>query len=213
MDVTNDCKIDPERAMVVVTRKHLIDKEPKGDWHPWSGNEKLKDTYGNHSYLTLLHNAIRGAEPALQIRLIATFESDLRLKTTASRNKDTAWPFKSERVLIDERFRYDLVGDTWHSGADTAARNDTTIITDFAKRAQDAAEDSMGHCSIVLRGTSLDYPIGMAIPSTSGRVVDLTIDGGLQAYAPVVIALTWDLREDGNKTELQLDSPLLGLPE
>ena len=206
--------INRERAMITIKRDDIL------DWYPWAikSQPKWHDTYATHTYATLLHNTLRadGATPSLKIRLVATFESDNRVSATAGRGTGSTWPFTSEKVIINERFKYDLIGDTWITGADTTARNDAdptnNIIADYASRAQDAAEDALGHCSIVLRGTTFAYPVGMAIPATSGRVVNLTVDGRRQLYAPVVVAMRWDMRENSNKTELLLDSPLLGLP-
>lgn len=210
IDVSKEVKVDPERTMILVTRDTI------SDWFPWedAANLDLQATYGSYSYLTLLHNLIRGATGVyrLQIRLTATWDSDLCLKATKTKRGDSTWPFVSEAVRHDPRYQYRHVEDVWKVGMEEDERDDTTDIGQAAERAQDAMEDAMGHASIVLRGCTRAYPVGMAIPRTEGRVVWLCVDAGTQFYAPVVVGMTWDMREDANKTELQLDSPLLGLP-
>ena len=52
----------------------------------------------------------------------------------------------------------------------------------------------------------------MAVPGTTGRVIDFSVDGGRRRKYPILVGVTYHFAEAVNKTELVLDTSLLQLP-
>jgi hypothetical protein len=209
-------KIWDDRAGVSIIAPNLADGGDQRGWRPYSAHPSLQGQYGDYSYLTLLHNTLRfdpdnpHSEPMLCLRLIGSIESDQALTGRAPRTLGGAWPFRAERVVIrPERFRSRCVSDALDPDAPADLADDADEAEAYARRVRDVAQDCRGHGSIILRGITRAYGIGAAIPSTAGRAVNLTLDGGARAVAPVVVAITWNFEEGVSKTELLLDSPLM----
>ena len=197
--------------------------DPLWRWHPYasayarhatSGEETLFEKYGDLSYLTLLHNALRDSGEGLALRLVGSVECDEAVSGTAERRVRSSWPLKSARVVrAENRFRYRAVP----SGSDPFdlpatrhdIRDDAADAAECARAVRGVLEDEVGHGSIVLRHVTRSFAPGDAVPATRGRVIDLTVRGGEGARAPVVVAVVWNFQAGGNKTELLLDTPLL----
>ena len=205
-----------------------IPVNPLSGWYPYadeysrhatsqSESETLFATYGMCSYLTLLHNALRnGGTHKLRLRVIGSVECDEAVTGRAARRAARSWPFPAAKPLrAGPRVRDREVPD----GSDPFelapgrhdTRDDSADAADYAESVRDVMEDEVGHGSIVLRHVTRAYAPGDVIPATQGRVIDLTVRTGERTHAPVVVGVNWDLRPGRNKTELVLDTPLLGV--
>jgi len=223
IDITGKCRIWPDRAAFTIQR---TGKDTSfAEWKPYSGakaksgSDVLEDIYGDLSYLTLLHNAIRGAGIRLRLRLIGSVECDDAIKQTASKQVTAHWPFEAERTIYrPNRFAWREIDDADDLGRTADPVDDADDAYIYAKQVRDATEHALGHGSIVLRGLHTDAYPGVGISGTGGRKVDLLVDGGvpdssLDRHAPIVVSVTWDFREKVAKTELVLDTPALRLPK
>lgn len=197
-----------DRAGFTIATSLLGGNVGDGQWYPYAGHRQFPPAYRNLHYLTLLHNALRDAGTyKLRLRLIGSIECDRAVRGLAPRRIDSAWPFRAARaVRLPARFRWQEVQDTLVSGAETAGIDDAAAAAQYAERLRDTAEDCRGHGSILLRYLTRSYVVGDSVGATSGRVVDLHVDGGRGRYQPVVTGVVWHFEQDANKTELMLDS-------
>jgi len=196
---------------------------PLWGWYPYadpyarhasSGDETLYERYGQHNYLTLLHNALRDSGTKLSLRLVGSVECDDAAVGRAPRLSGSSWPVPAERVIrAEDRYQWREVpagSDPFGLGA---ARHDTRDDADdaaaHAERVRDALGQEVGHGSVLLRHLTRSYAPGDVVPGTRGREIDLTVRTGLRCFAPVVVAVVWDLRAGKAATELLLDSALL----
>jgi hypothetical protein len=195
---------------------------PLWAWYPYAdayarhvgGSETLFDRYGHLSYLTLLHNALRGEGVGLVLRLVGSVESDQPVIGRAERRISSSWPFAARKaVRAEHRFvARDVAagGDPLDLAADRHdTRDDTASATAFAAAVRDAMEDELVHGSIILRHVSRSYAPGDVVSGTDGRAIDLTVRSGEWRYAPVIAGVVWNFQHGANKTELLLDSSLL----
>jgi hypothetical protein len=195
------------QAEVLRDRAGFTVNAPRLDrFYPYrSACEALREKYylggGKYSFATLLYNALReDAGPA-----------DVAVTGHAPYPAGSSWPFRAVGVEYrPERFRQCLVAAGGNPrGLETVTRDDTSAVQAYADQALDARQDAMGHGSIVLRRLLRTFRPGMAWARTRGRQVDLTVDGGRQAYMACVVGLAWIFEEGAGKTELLLDSALL----
>jgi len=200
---------------------------PLWQWYPYtseyarhatSSGETLCDRYGQYSYLTLLHNALRCSGTALVLRLVGSIECDVAVAGRAPRRVNTSWPLAAQKTIrAENRFRYREVP----SGSDPFSlapgrhdtRDDSSDAADYARSVRDVLEDEVGHGSIVLRHLTRTYTPGDVVPRTQGRVIDLTVRGARGTHAPVVVGVIWDFGDGVNKTELTLDTPVLRITQ
>jgi hypothetical protein len=196
---------------------------PLWRWHPYateyarhvtSSGQTLLEKYGDLSYLTLLHNAMRDSGERLRLRLVGSVECDEAVSGRAERRVNSSWPLTAGKVIrADSRFRHREVP----SGSDpfdlVASRHDTRDdsgdAADYAASVRGVLEDEVGHGSIVLRHLTRACVPGDVVPRTQGRVIDLTVPNGQGASAPVVVGVAWNFEPGVNKTELALDTTLL----
>ena len=197
-----------DRAGFTIATSLLGSNAGDGQWYPYAGHGQFSAAYRNVHYLTLLYNALRGAGTyRLRLRLIGSIECDRAVKGLAPRRSASAWPFRAARgVHLPARFRWREVADTLVTGAETAGVNDSAAAADYAERLRETAEDCRARGSILLRYLTRSYVVGDSIGATSGRTVDLHVDGGAGRYEPVVMQVVWHFEQDANKTELVLDS-------
>jgi hypothetical protein len=205
-----------------------IPVNPLWDWYPYAGQygrntlsgvsgATLFDQYGKWNYLTLLLNTLTGGgEAALALRLVGSIECDQAVQGRAARQVTSSWPLTAAKIVrAEHRFRWRQVpqeADPWRL-ADSRYDlcDDTDAAGDLATTVRDVLEDEVAHGSIVLRCLSRGYGPGDVVPRTGGRVIDLTVRGGTGDVAPVVVAVNWDFQDGVNKTELLLDTSLLGI--
>ena len=191
-------------------------------WFPWKGGGTAGtgsgSTYENVSFLTLLHNTITVAsgKPKLVLRFVGTVASDGVVRglgrSVAGAGAASRWPLTARRIL-NRRNRYYLKAvldtHTWTTNV-TDIEDDSTEIQADADLFAAVAGTEMGHGSIILRHLSRQYELGDGIPATAGRAIDFSLDSGGDRY-PIVVGVTWTFTENANKTELVLDSPMLGI--
>ena len=196
---------------------------PLWQWHPYGGpyarhaagsGQTLFEKYGRYNYLGLLHNALRGSGTRLTLRLIGSIESDEAITGRAPRRVESSWPLVASHVIrAENRFRYRGVPGESDPFDLAPGRHDTRDDSDdaasYAASVRETLEDEVGHGSIVLRHLTRAYAPGDVVPSTQGRVIDLTVRGGAGGHAPVVVGVSWDFDLDVNKTELVLDTSVL----
>jgi hypothetical protein len=202
-----------------------IPVNPLWQWHPYTceyarhaasntTDQTLFEQYGKYSYLTLLHNALRGSGVALVLRLVGSVECDEAVTGHAPRRLSSSWPLPADKVIrAEHRYRRREVpggSDPFGLSADRHdTRDDSDAATSHAETVRDVLEDEVGHGSIVLRHVTRCYAPGDVVPQTQGRVIDLTVRSGEGDRAPVVAGVTWDFDAGANKTELLLDTSLL----
>lgn len=213
----------PDRAGFTITRNVLAGAGEGETWRPYHGclakaadGQTLHEKYGHYTYLTLLHNTLRQDGLRLCMRLIGSVECDDATIAVEGRQVDSAWPFEATRVVYaPSRFKWRQVPE----GTDLSLapnrrdeRDDAADALAYARAVRQACQQAVGHGSVVLRGLHRGYCPGLAVPSTSGRRVDFSVDGGGRAAYPVIVAVRYDFTEGVHKTELVLDSSLLALP-
>jgi hypothetical protein len=182
--------------------------------HAPAGGETLFGKHGGHSYLTLLHNTLRGSGKKLVLRLVGSIECDEAVTGRAGRRVGGSWPLTAARAIrAENRFRHrDVPGGSDPFSLEASrhdTRDDSEDAADFACGIRDVLEDEVGHGSITLRHLTRAYAPGDVIPGTRGRVIDLTVRAGEAAHGPVVVEVVWNFQDGVNKTELVLDTPLL----
>ena len=198
-----------DRAGFTISTALLAGNGGDGQWYPYAGHRQFSAEYRGLHYLTLLHNALRDdGTHKLRLRLIGSIECDQAVRGLAPRRTASAWPFRSARaVRLPSRFTWRQVQDALDTSAETDTTDDALAATALAERLRDAGEDCRPAGSILLRYLTRSYALGDGIGATSGRVVDLTVDGGAGSFAPIVSKVVWHFESEGNKTELVLDSP------
>ena len=201
----------------------LIDKAGI-PWRPWSGMGK-KSTgsgtgYDELTFMELLHNAITNAtgKPKLLIRFVGTVAADGVVRgvgtSAAGGGAPSLWPITTTK-MVDPRSIYQFKA-VHVSGQHTWTANTKDTTDDRAKATEEAnaiastSGAEMGHGSLMLRHLSRQYELGDAIPGTSGRVVNFNLDAAFNGRVPILVGITWTFG-DTNKTELVLDSPMLGI--
>jgi len=200
-----------------------IPVNPLWAWYPYADEyarhaggttETLFGRYGELSYLTLLHNALRGQGEGLALRLVGSMESDEAVVGLAPRRLSSSWPFVARKVVrAEER----LVGRQVPDEADVLSlgaarrdeRDDAADAAALAGALRDTMADEVGHGSLILRHVTRSYAPGDVVPQTQGRVIDLTVRGGQRRYAPVVAGVVWNFQHGASRTELLLDSALV----
>ena len=198
-----------DRAGFTISTALLAGNSGDGQWYPYAGYGQASAAYRGLHYLTLLHNALcDGGTYKLRLRLVGSIECDQAVRGLAPRRASSAWPFRSARtVRLPDRFTWRQVQDALGAGAETDTTDDALAAGAYAERLRDAGEDCRGAGSILLRYLTRSYALGDGISATSGRVVDLCVDGGAGSFAPVVSTVVWHFDEGANKTELVLDGP------
>ncbi|MEI7835259.1 MAG: hypothetical protein WCK05_02475 [Planctomycetota bacterium] len=187
---------------------------PLETWCPFAAaGGSLADDYGRHTYLTLLHNTLRGAGTKLRLRLVGSVACDECVTGLAARDDQSPWPLRSRKVVyLPDRFKRRDVGSSQLPGYDVA--DDSQAAAAYALRVRGAWENAAAGGTLTLRGLHRSYAPGDGIDRTGGRLVPLTIDGGQAgrggAVAPIVVAVVWDLAAGAGKTQLTLDSPRAG---
>jgi len=179
----------------------------------WRDDDPLKD-YQQYTLATLLYNtAEAGSGVQCVLRLVGTIDRDIALTSTQIRSLESAWPFDSQRILYRPGAFKHYSASHEPDALITDTRDDTARIASRAIDVQDVVEDSMGHGSIVLKWINWDYTPGLAVKQTSGRRIDLTVDGSAddpsRRYYPIVSQVTFDFTEGANNTEIVLETPLL----
>jgi len=213
----------PDRAGFTITRNVLAGGKDNETWRPYHGclakaadGKTLHEKYGHHTYLTLLHNTLRQEGVRIRIRMIGSVECDDAVTCTAARRIETPWPFSARKVVYaPNRFKWrevpagtDLgLGQDRHDAVDDSAEAMT-----YAETIRRASEQGLGHGSVVLRGLHKCSRPGMAVPATTGRVVDFSVDGGRREQYPIIVGIAYHFAEGVSKTELMLDTSLLQLP-
>jgi hypothetical protein len=195
-----------------------IPLNPLWRWHPYasayarhatSGGQTLFDQYAEHSYLTLLHNTLRGSGTALVLRLAGSVECDEAVRGSAPRRLTSSWPLVAEKVVrAESRLRLREVpsgSDPFDLGASRHdIRDDSAAAAGLAEHIRGMGEHEVGRGSILLRHLTRAYAPGDVIPATCGRVIDLTVRSGERTHAPVVMGVAWSFDDPPNKTELAL---------
>ena len=193
-------------------------------WHPWAGSDKAENEvyaggpiYEDVHYLTCLHNTIAYQTAnhdrlCLQIYIIGTIETDITIRATGDGSTFVTWPIKATKVIeARHRFRKRSVEESgpWSTtAADT--RDDVAITQTYADNIVEAVAPPVGHGSMMLRHITRAWHPGMGIFETDGRRIDLTVDLA-RAKCAIVAGVRWNFAEGANKTELLLDTQLLGL--
>jgi len=213
----------PDRAGFTIVRNVLAGADEGETWRPYRGclakaadGQSIHDKYGDLTYLTLLYNTLRQEGVRLRFRLIGSVECDDAVTAVAGRELDSGWPFTATRILyVPSRFKWREVpeGTDLSLGSDRHdRRDDTADAMALARTVREASQQALGHGSVVLRGLHRGYCPGMAVPGTTGRCIDFSVDGGGRSAYPVIVAVRYDFTEGVHKTELVLDSSLLALP-
>ena len=198
-----------DRAGFTISTALLAGASGDGQWYPYAGGGQFSAEYRGLHYLTLLHNALRddGAHK-LRLRLVGSIECDQAVRGLAPRRASSAWPFRSARTArLPGRFAWRQVEDALGAGAQTDTTDDVQEATAYAERLRDAAEDCHVAGSVLLRYLTRSYAVGDGGGATSGRAIDLCVDGGAGSFAPVVSKVVWHFDEGTHKTELKLDGP------
>jgi len=209
------------QAEVLADRAGFTINVPRLDsFYPYANADAtLREAYrrgpGKFSLATLLYNALRSdagaGDYAARFRLIGTVAADTAVTARAGHQLNSTWPFRAMRIEYrPDRFksgRIALGGNP--TGRDATTYDDAAAASAHAERIRCAAEDAMGHGSIMLRGLTRAVRPGMAWGTTAGRPVSLQVSGGGQWHSACVAGVTWHFAEGAGKTELTLDSPLL----
>ena len=215
----------PQRCGFTIEIASLMGAMEDAGWRPWKANKDIAtkalpvavgnaELYQDLKYLELLHDTITDAADRykLVLRLSGTIEADDVVRGVGTAAWPSRWPFTSQRlVAVGNRFQH-KVRDGSHlwSAFSADVADERTDAAAYADRLTATLGAEMGHASILLRHLSREYQIGDGIPETSGRRIDFGLDAGSRRV-PIVLGVTWTFTEDANKTELVLDSPLLGL--
>jgi len=187
-------------------------------WYPYqnavalataSGGSNLQALYGKYSYIQMLRQSLAGSgSQRVRFRLTGAVETDNGVHSTAAWRTESAWPFLSQRTVYSpQRFRSRSNPSEYGGSYDTVDDSDAAEARAVAVR--DAADNAMGHGSIILRGVSTMYRPGQAIAATRGYVRDLSIDYGGRKLFPLIASVVFDFSESGRSTELLLDTPML----
>ncbi|MCP4410909.1 MAG: hypothetical protein GY807_24850 [Gammaproteobacteria bacterium] len=214
VDVSGQFEILKDRAGIRF-KDDLFTVDTGGKLNSWRPFNKAfsgtltdtQETLKNTTYLELLYNTMESTGTEMELKVVGTMESDKATKGEAARLNTSPIALDRERLVRVPAFRKYTVHDSVSSGEDT--RNDSTAAGAYAKAVQYADDSSMGNASLMCR-LSQAYPPGTTIAQTAGRVINLTVDGQLSKYAPVVRRCTHHFGET-NVTEVLLDSPLLRL--
>ena len=222
VDITRYCDIWQDRAGFTILggsrTKDLFDVADDGmTGNPWCPFEECPDAptaLRETSYLTLLHNAIRGAGTyKLGLSLHGSVEDDTAVKATSPKQAGRAMPLLSKRVVRMPRFRKLVTSDDMAGTEDT--RDDTALCSAQAALLRNTGEDELGMGSIMLpfvartlAGETLRPLLG--VTGTTGRVIDFDVDGGADINYPLIrsVIVTFG---NAQVTELTLDSNLLGI--
>jgi len=197
-----------DRAGFTLAPAVLAGNDGDGQWYPYAGHRQFSAAYRGQHYLTLLHNTLRDSGTyKLRFRLVGSIECDRAVKAQAGQGTDTAWPFVAGKVVhLPARFKWRTVQDAFGPTADTDNVDDSDAITQYAEQLRDQADTCRGTGRVMLRYLTRAYTVGDAIGETSGRVVDLHVDGPAGSTSPVITAVVWHFEDEANKTELLLDS-------
>jgi len=219
VDITEYCEVWEDRAGFTITRQ-LCEVGPTispSVWRPFEAVLKDSDDVdlgsgvmlGDISYLTLLHNTIRGSGTGMTLRLVGTIDDDKCVEGVSHRMAASSWPLLAKKAVriptLRKRSEIYEIDDT------TADETDDTVqATLLARQIRDAAEDELGHGSLMIPFLTRVYSPGVGIPNTKGRKVHLNTDGGGRLSCPVVHSVAFRF-EQTNTTEIRLDSPLIGI--
>lgn len=201
-------RILPDRAGLTIVAA------PIDTWCPFAAaGGSLADDYGRHTYLTLLHNTLRGYGTQLRLRLVGSIACDECVTGLAARNDQSPWPLRSRKVVyLPDRFKRRDVASSQLPGYDVT--DDSQAAGEYALRVREAWENAAAGGTLTLRGLHRSYALGDGIDRTDGRMVPLTIDGSQAgkggSVVPIVVGVTWLLGEGACRTQLNLDSPRAG---
>lgn len=161
------------------------------------------------SYLSMLNNALTSAgSNELVLTVTGTMESDTAVKGETVRLPASPMNLRRERLVRNRAINKFSI----HGAAlgDEDVRNDSAVALLHAKTVRFADDSEIGHGSIMLHHLTRAYPPGTTIAQTSGRVLNLRLDGQRKGAAPVVRKTTHHFGQT-MVTEVLLDSPLLRL--
>jgi hypothetical protein len=210
VEIGRFCEIWEDYCGLTITRPLFEIDSGTGEidqgWRPFEKTDAAGAATRQVSFLTLLHNTLRGAGTTMTITVYGTVEDDDCVRARSQKRASSSWPLISRRVVRDPGLRYQAVGAGVTGNAD--AVDDADQAAQLARRLRDAGEDEMGHASIIMPILTRAYPPGVGIPQTRGREMYLEVDGGDRLYCPVVRAVNFRFDET-NTTELLLDSPVL----
>jgi len=193
------------------------------DWTPWSETDlKATEVYAGMKYedvhfLTCLRNTKAyqsGSHSRLCVilRLMGTVETDEPVIAIGDGAGFLTLPFDAE-AFVDarRRFRKRSVTDSGPWSSTTAdTRDDQDDCQTYADNLVGATAPPVGHGSMMLRHITRAWHPGTGIWETGGRHIDLTVDL-VKTKTAVVSGVRWNFAEGANKTELLLDTQLLGL--
>jgi len=212
VDITESVEIWPDRAGLTITRDlfTVSGREIVSAWRPFadSTDDGVSDDLRQMSYLTLLHNTLRGEGVGMTIALSGSIDDDRCVRGHAVRRPRSSWPLVARKVVRLATYQQQRTTDTPPGEADIV--DETAAAEAHAAALRDAGEDELGHASIVLPMLSRSYAPGTGIDATAGREVELTVDGGDRRDCAVVRSVRFRFGAI-HTTELVLDSPLLGL--
>ena len=220
-DISKYCDVWTDRAGITINgglKGDFIEYDDDGlvgeVWCPFAGHTSAPTALQETSYLTLLHNAIRGAGTyRLHILVRGSIEDDTCVKSTATKQASRAMPLLAQHVVRMGQFRKVRTADDLDGTEDT--RDDSTACAAYATALRNAMEDELGIGSIMvpfvtrtLDGQALRPLIG--VTGTTGRVIGFDVDGGAEVNYPLIRSVVTTF---GNTqvTELVLDSNLLGI--
>lgn len=224
VDITNVTDIWRDAAGFTIRGGSAGDLFQKSDqgiiskpWFPFAGYVKestIPAALRKTSYLTLLHNTLRESGTyKLELRIGGTIEDDTAVQSTSAKQAAQAMPLLSKRVVRNRQYRKVRTENELPGTEDT--RDNTDLCKRDALVYRDTGEDEMGIGSITipfstrtLGGETLRPLIG--VTGTTGRVIDFDVDGGNDAYFPLIRQVVNTFGE-GQITELTLDSNLLGV--
>jgi len=218
IDVSEHFEILTDRAGIRLRTDMftLSDGTITGAWFPFaqkvgSTEEKTaaEKALGNLPYLDMLNNALWGAgDEELILQVTGTMERDTAVKGEVPRVTSSPLNLTRERLVRNRSLNNWSVVGAAEGNVDT--RDDSDAALAMAKAIQFADDSEIGHGSLMFHHATQAYPPGSVIAQTSGRVLNLRLDGQRKNAAPVVRRTTHHFGQT-NVTEVLLDSPLLRL--
>ena len=180
-----------------------------GCWRPFEGlagpllidGIDHTDAIRQASYLQLLLNTL-AERPGLRLRITLRAslpaEPGVAVADAASRS---SWPLSVRRIVrAGPRLRRQ------RDAAGVWVRDDQPAAQEMAERLTAARHETL-RGTILLRRLRWDIGPGCGIPATAGREIDLRVGRGEDMQTPIVTRVRWTFGEQGQRTELTIETP------
>ena len=210
IDFSEHCEVLKDRAGLRVKTDFwkMSDKGAIELWRPFADVDGVSTEVGELSWLTILNDTIEDSTYRMILSVVGTLEDDKCVEGERTKAAGSLLPWNARRVIRAGGFRWDRAAKP--VGLTTVTADDRAYAIAMAGAIRDASDAEMGHASVMLHILSRAYPPGTVIPQTSGRAINLRVDGNRKTKSPVVRQVVYTFGET-NITELLMDSPLLSM--